>query len=328
VVKSWIFELPTFDPSGASAEPLYDWFFRLWARAEILNFEGVFLSEHHLPTTLTPSPNVLLAALAMRSQRLRMGVMALTAPMYHPARIAEEIAMLDHLCGGRLEIGLARGSHAIEVQGVGITGPEMKPRFEEALDIVEGLLGSTEPFNYDGKFYKCCNLVINPRPLQQPMPPRWITVVTPESAALAARRGYKVCAGFLSVERVAAVFGAYRSAAEVVGRRVSADDLAIRRLVIIDENGDAARAAGKTAFNSPGDPEALAPWLSPDEFVTGTPDDVRKELMRQCDCTGAGNFLIYGGFPLNRQRFDRTVDLYGRTVLPHLRNYMPMKGAA
>jgi len=328
VVKSWIFELPTVDPAGESSGPEYDWFFRVWGRAEALNFDGVFLSEHHLPTSLTPSPNILLGALAMRSQRLRMGVMAMTAPMYHPARIAEEIAMLDHLCGGRLEIGLARGSHPIEVQGVGITGPEMKPRFEEALDIVEGLLSSTQPFNYDGKFYKCCNLVINPRPLQQPMPPRWITVVTPESAALAARRGYKVCAGFLSVERVAVVFDAYRAAAKAVGRSVSADDLAIRRLVIIDEDGEAARKAGKTALNSPGGPEQLAPFLSQDELVTGTPDEVCRELMRQSDSTGAGHFLIYGGFPLVRSRFEHTVELYGRTVIPRLRNYASLKGAA
>jgi len=104
--------------------------------------------------------------------------------------------MLDHISGGRLEIGLARGSNPIEVETIGIPSAEMQPRFLEALDIVEGALTATEPFNYDGKFYKCHNLTVNPRPLQLPLPPRWISVVSPESCALAARRGYKVCGGF------------------------------------------------------------------------------------------------------------------------------------
>jgi alkanesulfonate monooxygenase SsuD/methylene tetrahydromethanopterin reductase-like flavin-dependent oxidoreductase (luciferase family) len=328
VVKSWVFELPTEDPSGASAGAMYDWFFGIWERAEAFGFEGVFLSEHHLTSSLTPSPNVLLGALAMRSKRLRMGVMALTAPMYHPARIAEELAMLDQLSGGRLEIGLARGSSEMEVQGIGITGPEMKPRFEEALDIVEGLLSSTEPFNYSGKYYECHDLVINPRPVQKPLPPRWITVVTPESAEVAARRGYKICAGFISVERVAGVFEAYRAAAKEAGRAVSADDLAIRRLLVIDEDGEAARQAAKSAFVSQGDPERLAKFLSEDEIICGTPDESYAQLKRQCDATGTGNYLIYGGFPLNRHRFERTLELYGRCIIPRLRNYLPMQAAA
>ena len=115
MIKSWIFELPANDaqlerPAPGSA---YDWFFRFWDRVEALNFEGIFLSEHHLPWGLNPSPNLLLAALAMRTKRLRLGAMTLVAPMYHPARIAEELAMLDHLSGGRLEIGLARGSNPL-----------------------------------------------------------------------------------------------------------------------------------------------------------------------------------------------------------------------
>ena len=236
--------------------------------------------------------------------------------------------MLDHLSGGRLEIGLARGSSPLEAEAIGIPGDEMKPRFLEALDIVEGLLESSEPYNYDGKFYKCENLSISPRPLQQPSPPRWITVVTPESAALAGRRGYKICAGFMSIERVAAVFDAYRAAAAEAGRTVSPEDIAIRRLLVVDEDGDVARAAGKLAFNSPGDPEELAAWLSPDEIVSGTPDEAYAELVRQSDFAGAGNFLIYGGFPLFRERFEHTVELYGRFVLPRLRDHVSMEVAA
>ena len=319
MIKSWIFEFSTAERSDAPIRPAYEWFLDIWERAETLGFEGIFLSEHHLPMSLTPSPNILLAALAMRTTRLRMGVMALTAPMYHPARLAEEIAMLDQLSGGRLEIGLARGSSTAEVEGIGVPPEEMKPRLEEALDIVEGALTATEPFNYEGRYYQCRDLVVNPRTLQQPLPPRWITVMTPESAAAAARRGYKICAGFLSSEKIAGIFDAYRAAAEAAGRPLNPDDLAIRRLVVVDEDGDTARAFGKIAFSSPGgDPEQLAPWMSQEEIISGTADDVTEEILRQFTCTGAGHILIYGGFPLTRPKFERTVELYGRDVLPRL----------
>src|SRR5258706_16139516 len=116
MIKSWIFELPANDAQleRPASGPAYDWFFRFWDRVEALNFEGFFLSEHSLPGGLNPSPNLLLAALAMRTKRLRLGGMTLVAPMYPPARIAGELALFDPLSGGRLEIGLARGSTPAE----------------------------------------------------------------------------------------------------------------------------------------------------------------------------------------------------------------------
>jgi alkanesulfonate monooxygenase SsuD/methylene tetrahydromethanopterin reductase-like flavin-dependent oxidoreductase (luciferase family) len=318
MIKSWIFELPSVDLEAPAPGPAYDWFLREWDRAEALNFEGVFLSEHHLPNYLSQSPNILLAAMAMRTSRIRMGVMALTAPMYHPSRLAEEISMLDHLCKGRLEIGLARGANPVEVGLIGMPAQEMQPRLLEALDIIEGALTASEPFSYDGQFYKCKNLVV-PRTLQQPLPPRWLPTATPESAALAARRGYKTCGAFLSADRIAENFDVYRAAAVAAGRVVGPDDLGIRRIVIIDEDGDKARSHIKDSLRSFGPIEALPPWFSSDEVVAGTPDEVARNLIGQCERTGAGHVLIYGGWPLSRPVFENTVELYGRDVLPVLR---------
>jgi alkanesulfonate monooxygenase SsuD/methylene tetrahydromethanopterin reductase-like flavin-dependent oxidoreductase (luciferase family) len=322
MIKSWIFELPTND-TAKSTGFAYDWFFDIWTRAESLGFEGVFLSEHHLETSLCPSPNLLLAALAMRTKRIRMGVMALTAPMYHPARLAEEFAMLDHITGGRLEIGLARGSNPAEVATIGIAQAEMQPRFLEALDIVEGALTATEPFDFEGEFYRCSNLVVNPRPVQRPIPPRWITVVSAESSARAGGRGYKACGGFLTAEQIGMNFDAFRTAAAATGRVVGPEDLGIRRLVVIDEDGDKAREIAAKAFrpthNLDSHVESARPsWLSDDEYIGGTPDEVAAELIRQCDITGAGNILIYGGTPLIRRDFANTVEQFGQHVLPRL----------
>jgi alkanesulfonate monooxygenase SsuD/methylene tetrahydromethanopterin reductase-like flavin-dependent oxidoreductase (luciferase family) len=196
---------------------------------------------------------------------------------------------------------------------------EMQPRLLEALDIVEGALTANGPFNYDGHFYKCKNLVV-PRTLQQPLPPRWWPTATPESATMAARRGYKTCAAFLSADRIAENFEVYRAAAAAAGRVVGPDDLGIRRIVIINEDGDKARSHIKDAFRSFGPIEALPAWFSSDEVVAGTPDEVARNLIDQCERTGAGHVLIYGGWPLSRPVFKHTVELYGRDVLPRLLN--------
>src|SRR5262249_56095689 len=81
----------------------------LWVRDEALGFEGIFFSEHHFGRSYSPSPNLLIAALAARTRTLRLGVMGIVLPYYHPARVVEEIGMLDHLTGGRLENGTAIG---------------------------------------------------------------------------------------------------------------------------------------------------------------------------------------------------------------------------
>src|SRR5207237_3998278 len=95
------------DPAGYDpglARRVYGEHMREWVAAERLGFDAVFLSEHHFTAyNLMPSPNVMLAALAARTERLRLGIMINVVPFHQPVRLAEEGAMLDVLSGGRLE---------------------------------------------------------------------------------------------------------------------------------------------------------------------------------------------------------------------------------
>ncbi len=115
MIKPWIFEFlpelgsPSIEPNPADVTNLFERYLDLWVRDEALGFEGIFFSEHHFGRSYSPSPNLLIAALGPRTKRLRLGVMGLVLPYYHPARVVEEIGMLDHLTGGRLEIGTAIG---------------------------------------------------------------------------------------------------------------------------------------------------------------------------------------------------------------------------
>src|SRR5262249_21074977 len=115
MIKPWLFEFlpelgaPSVEPDARDVAALFARYLDLWVRDEALGFEGIFFSEHHFGRSYSASPNLLIAALASRTKKLRLGVMGVVLPYYHPARVVEEIGMLDHLTGGRLEIGTAIG---------------------------------------------------------------------------------------------------------------------------------------------------------------------------------------------------------------------------
>ena len=115
MIKPWLFEFlpelggPSVEPDPRDVAALFARYLDLWARDEALGFEGIFFSEHHFGRSYSASPNLLIAAIASRTKKLRLGVMGVVLPYYHPARVVEEIGMLDHLTGGRLEIGTAIG---------------------------------------------------------------------------------------------------------------------------------------------------------------------------------------------------------------------------
>jgi alkanesulfonate monooxygenase SsuD/methylene tetrahydromethanopterin reductase-like flavin-dependent oxidoreductase (luciferase family) len=138
VVKTYPFELLTypygndptsFDP-GRCAE-IYDSHFNIWIECKDLGYDGVFFSEHHFTAyNPSPSPNLLVAALAKPTSRMRLGVMCNVLPFHNPLRLAEETAMLDYLTGGRLEVGFGRGADAYEFEKMGIPHEETRGMFE------------------------------------------------------------------------------------------------------------------------------------------------------------------------------------------------------
>jgi alkanesulfonate monooxygenase SsuD/methylene tetrahydromethanopterin reductase-like flavin-dependent oxidoreductase (luciferase family) len=138
-------------------------------------FYAYHLAEHHTPAihSLAPSQNVFLGAVAQRTARMRFGPCVYVLPLHHPLRLIEEISMLDHLSGGRLEIGVGRGG----VMEAFFWGQEADSetnyaRYQETLAILrEGL--SHEQLTYAGRFHSFDKLPMYMRPLQQPYPPLW-----------------------------------------------------------------------------------------------------------------------------------------------------------
>ena len=119
--------------------------------------------------------------------------MGVVLPYYHPARVVEEIGMLDHLTGGRLEIGTAIGVPQ-ELSRLNMTMAEARERNEEIVAVLDAAL-TNRVVSHCGKYFSFSDLRLLPRTLQQPSPPRWTTVVSVESARRAARRRIKISTG-------------------------------------------------------------------------------------------------------------------------------------
>ncbi|MBO0686579.1 MAG: LLM class flavin-dependent oxidoreductase, partial [Candidatus Dormibacteraeota bacterium] len=142
-------------------------------QAERLGFRGYHLAEHHLSSLdLAPSPNLFLAALAQATTRLRIGSMVHILPLYHPVRLVQEVCMLDHLSGGRLDLGIGRGIRATEHEWFGIPPSESGRRQQEILEILISALSSGN-LGYQGEFYRIADAPLDLLPLQQPYPPLW-----------------------------------------------------------------------------------------------------------------------------------------------------------
>ena len=155
-------------------------------------FYAYHVAEHHAtPLGMAPSPSVYLSAVAQRSRCLRFGPLVYLLPFYHPLRLLEEICMLDQMSRGRLEFGLGRGISPIEATYFGLDPKQAQAQFEEALEVIQRGL-HTDRLSFDGKYYHFDDVPIQLRTVQQPSPPMWYGLHSPESAERAAVRGYNM----------------------------------------------------------------------------------------------------------------------------------------
>jgi alkanesulfonate monooxygenase SsuD/methylene tetrahydromethanopterin reductase-like flavin-dependent oxidoreductase (luciferase family) len=339
MIKPWVFEFlpelggPRTEPDPRDVAKLFARYLDLWVRDEALGFEGIFFSEHHFGRSYSASPNLLIAALAQRTKTLRLGAMGVVLPYYHPARVVEEIGMLDHLSGGRLEIGTAIGVPQ-ELARMGMTMAEARERNEEIVAVLDAALAD-RVVSHRGKYFSFDNLRILPRVLQQPSPPRWTTVVSAESARRAARARIKISTGFNSTETIKRIFDAYREEAAAAGYDAGPDCLALRRRVTVAPSTDQARRYAQAVADrlksfvaederlNTNVPDAPAPsggfTLSDEEFITGTPKDVARTVIAQCRAVGAGHFLAVLNYCAPVDEVAQAHELFGREAIPLLR---------
>lgn len=175
--------------------PLATVYQRALERIDIMDRSGydcVWLAEHHFTTySVCPSVHLMAMHVADRTRNLRIGTGVSLAAFYHPLRLAEEIALLDVLSGGRINWGAGRGFDPGEFRAFGVPVDESYGRFQEAVDVVVAAWCS-ERLNWSGPHWQFADVEVLPKPLQQPHPPLWVAASSPPAIAWAARRGYAI----------------------------------------------------------------------------------------------------------------------------------------
>jgi alkanesulfonate monooxygenase SsuD/methylene tetrahydromethanopterin reductase-like flavin-dependent oxidoreductase (luciferase family) len=157
----------------ADLAELYERRLQMLGFADDAGFVRYHKAEHHFtPLDVAPSGTVFLAAASQRTRRMRLGTLVSLLPFYHPVRFVEEVCMLDHLCGGRLDLGIGKGISPIEHRLWGHPDAQAMPRMLEAIEII--LKGfSQERLTHTGQFHSFDALPMVLAPLQQPHPPLW-----------------------------------------------------------------------------------------------------------------------------------------------------------
>jgi alkanesulfonate monooxygenase SsuD/methylene tetrahydromethanopterin reductase-like flavin-dependent oxidoreductase (luciferase family) len=205
-----------FDPRRG--HDLYATYLDQMVYAEECGFDWVGCSEHHFgPYGLSTNCNLMGAALAQRTRRVRLAMLGSLLPLLNPVRVAEEYATLDVLSGGRLVAGLLRGTPH-EYVAYHVPPSQSMGRFEESCRVILRAWTEPEPFGWEGRHYRFRAVSVWPRPLQQPHPPLVMSATNPQSAALAAEhRAIVGLVMLVSLDDARNALDAYRAAAAGFG---------------------------------------------------------------------------------------------------------------
>jgi probable F420-dependent oxidoreductase len=292
-----------------------------------LGFDSVWLSEHHVTDEgYLPSVFPVLAALAQRTQRVRLGTAVLLAPLHHPLRLAEDAAVVDVLSGGRLDLGIAPGYRTREFDALGVPKSQRGARTDETIEILRKAW-TGQRFSHEGAHFSFPDVEVNPTPIQDPVP-IWIGGSSEASASRAARYGCNYMPDS----------GAPRSVYDLYQRQVG-DALAHRRIATNrvlyvcedpEQGWNDVKEHYRYVFNTYrkwfaeagdfpefGEPLEDADELSRDLHIVGTPDTIAAEIERLRDGFPVDTLIFWArppGLPIEKS--SRSLELFAREVMP------------
>jgi alkanesulfonate monooxygenase SsuD/methylene tetrahydromethanopterin reductase-like flavin-dependent oxidoreductase (luciferase family) len=324
--------------------------------SEALGFDEVWLTEHHfIDYGLSVDPAALAAAIAARTRRVRIGLAAAILPFHHPLRLAEQLALVDIISRGRLDVGVGRGNRPVEFAGYGVPQIENRERMDEAVEVLVQAW-TRERVDHAGRFFTFHDVEVIPKPLQQPHPPLYQVAVSRDTIENTALRGWPMLNSMLrgTVEQLVTNRDIYVTALEKAGRtpdeiagllldwgvsrhiyvaptdaqaQAEAKDAelwyqdAFRRFVIPERIEDA-HPSLQAGFRAMAERLGKINWdeLVRDTLAFGSPDTVAAKI-EEMRGLGVGQLLCwmnFGGLPQDRVR--RSMDLFAREVMPHFRS--------
>ena len=318
-----------------------------------LGYDYFFTTEHHFTGrfSMAPSQPVSLTVVAQNSEHMRFGPMVVLLPISQPLRVVEEMIILDHMSGGRLEIGLGRGITPHEHTSYGINTNSDVDRFNEGLEIVLKGLNADGPFSYVGDYWRCVDVDLPWRPLQRPHPPIWVPTNTPAKGYEYGMRGFGIGGfGVVGMDLYEVVFREYQRGCDEAG--IAADrrpltylastivaetdaeakelmyDHFLRQLALFEEERRRSRRVGGSAVKAAttaslgrmaairADMEGADKGL---KFFCGSPDTVAAKIKHLSERLGVNVFL--GEFAFGELTWDqvrRSHELFMGEVVPQL----------
>lgn len=229
--------------------------------ADRLGFDHVWFTEHHfLADGYLPAFQPLAGAIAARTERIRISTDIALLPLYHPIRLAEEMAVLDHLSNGRMELGIGMGYVPEEFAAFGVPLKNRVSMTEEGIDILRAAW-SDGPFDYHGKRYQLTGVDVHPKPVQAGGPPLWIAAMSTAGAERAARFGTNL----LPQGKRAEVMDPYREAVAATGADPDQRRYGIIRSFYVSDDRDRDWPMIRTAERF-----RMAVY---EKFMAATPDD-------------------------------------------------------
>jgi alkanesulfonate monooxygenase SsuD/methylene tetrahydromethanopterin reductase-like flavin-dependent oxidoreductase (luciferase family) len=314
------------------------------------NWKYAWFTEHHFLQEYShiSASETLMAWVLARTQNIHVasGIINITPPVNHPARVAERVAMMDLVSNGRFEFGTGRGSSTTEMGGFGITDPEItRDMYEEAIrEIVR--MWRDEPYSYDGKFFSMPERHVLPKPYVKPHPPLWVAAGNPETFERAAKMGIGViCFTGGTPEKMAPLVETYKKHivnAEPVGEYIN-DNIAITTSFMCLQDRDAAR--NHMAHSGNGRQQTLVfhyldtfpkppfvpewPTEIPDPTldqiekgfrsgaaIVGDPDDCAQGIQKWVDIGVDQLIMGPSGSTYPHELLEQTVTLFGDEVIP------------
>jgi alkanesulfonate monooxygenase SsuD/methylene tetrahydromethanopterin reductase-like flavin-dependent oxidoreductase (luciferase family) len=315
--------------------PLETVYRRALERIEIMDragYDAVWLAEHHFTTfSVCPSVHLMGTMAAARTRRLRIGTAVSLAAFYHPLRLAEEVALLDVLSGGRVNWGAGRGFDRTEFENFGVAPEESVSRFRETVDVVLAAW-TQDRLAFAGRHFRYDDVEVLPKPLQKPHPPTWMATTSDQAIEWAAERGFSILMDpHSSHAEIGRKQRLYRERLAAAGHPVAGRDTPVARLLavaptraqaeqvaergvrwIIDSYADVRHRPvlpfGDLTIRDPGD--RVGKYLR-EMVIHGTPESVRDEIER---LRGEIDLEYLLCAPLSQETFT----LFTEGVLPRL----------
>ncbi len=291
-----------------------------------------YLSHPYQMSAIFP----LLARMSAEAGDMEIATAIVLLPLHNPVDIAENVATMDAICGGRFIFGIGLGYRDEEYAAFGVGPGERVGRMREALDLIK-LLWTEEEVEFNGKYYRTPRIKPATRPVQKPYPPIWVAANNDGAIRRAARWGYPwLINPHATVPVVAAQFRDYRETLARAGHPPP-QALPMMRELYIAEDRETAYLESQPYLESkyaayaswgqdkalPGNESFSVPYqdLARDRFLLGAADDVAQEMLRYRDELGV-NYLIFRmqwpGMGLDQTL--RQIELLGREVLPKVKS--------